>query len=924
MTNGYLPFLRPCAPPNVEVTFKKSSKPSDGKVPSQYRDGRWYGFPEWRKYQPTPADALKWSKWPAPNFCLVTGVLAAFDIDVKFDPSDASSESDRARSLIGAVTSNLASRLGVLPSEIPRRTRNNSTSCALFVRLGAPTPKKSVAFRDGQTGTTHKVEFLAAGQQIVIAGTHMSGAPLNCTLSAVTLQNVPVISPEAVAELMAEIAVLAKKHCFEVIACPEYRQTVRAGPYTPEQAVTREIMRRRSEWVREVVPCLPPRNDAEGEWRVTSEELDRELDEDLTIYPDGIFDHGTERPHSSVSFIREFGALDASGAISFGGCPEYGPREGKPFAVIGEPDKDVRRPTEADTLTWLCRKLSSSDFPAFQAGTRWSAALPRVAAALGLDWDDLRTVHAWRWFEVIDETGEGRPIDPSRWSMEELEQNSHLLPELQAISPARFEALRTSFAWDLVGASPKWIDARIQAETGRVRHLANRVPKPENPVPKASPGDDPVDIFGDIDPAELAEPPEGCLPGVIDRWSRSEARRKGVPRCFAAAAAIAVASSAIGSSLRIRPRRFDSGWTEPASLWVALIADPGSAKSPMISAAVEPLRRLDAEECKIDSAKHAAWLASTKRRGRETVDPGPESRVRRRVVDDVTMERQVRIHADNPRGLLRAPDELTGLLGALGAYKRGPEGDRSQMLRLFEGRDITVDRVGAGSTRAEHALMSVVAGAQPEKIQGLVRDLGSDGLLQRFLFVMNDEAERHGMDEAPDLDALGDYDRAIRGLATAEYLLPEPIRISEQGHLILRDAIARISTLKTYPGASGAWKGHVEKWGKFLPRIILTFHALNEWTRSGFVDPEKTVDSETVEQAVRFARFVLRHSFRFYEAYFGVHEPAAEAREIAGYLLTRSELTECTRHRPRLLLSNHPAGCRLRRAVDRTLRHGRR
>jgi len=39
----------------------------------------------------------------------------------------------------------------------------------------------------------------------------------------------------------------------------------------------------------------------------------------------------------------------------------------------------------------------------------------------------------------------------------------------------------------------------------------------------------------------------------------------------------------------------DCGSTEPAALWLALVADPGSAKSPIISAAIDPLRRLDSD-----------------------------------------------------------------------------------------------------------------------------------------------------------------------------------------------------------------------------------------------------------------------------------------------------------------------------------------
>src|SRR4051794_29398580 len=74
-------------------------------------------------------------------------------------------------------------------------------------------------------------------------------------------------------------------------------------------------------------------------------------------------------------------------------------------------------------------------------------------------------------------------------------------------------------------AAERWFDAKAAAaaasSSARTSH--------EQPWPE------PIDLFSDTDPAELAEPPAGSLPGVIDRWSRTEARRKGVPRIFAAA-----------------------------------------------------------------------------------------------------------------------------------------------------------------------------------------------------------------------------------------------------------------------------------------------------------------------------------------------------------------------------------------------------
>ena len=151
--------------------------------------------------------------------------------------------------------------------------------------------------------------------------------------------------------------------------------------------------------------------------------------------------------------------------------------------------------------------------------------------------------------------------------------------------------------------------------------------------PSLSP--EPFDIFGDSAPAELSAPPPGSLPDVIERWAVSEARRRGVPVAFAAAAAIGTCAGAIGGSATIWVRRHDTKYVEPASLWLCLAAPSGSAKSPTISAALAPLREMDIAWWREGQAKRVAW--EEVQRSAKKGQPAPASpKERRLVVDDVT------------------------------------------------------------------------------------------------------------------------------------------------------------------------------------------------------------------------------------------------------------------------------------------------
>ncbi|MDB5507725.1 MAG: hypothetical protein JWL93_194 [Hyphomicrobiales bacterium] len=406
---------------------------------------------------------------------------------------------------------------------------------------------------------------------------------------------------------------------------------------------------------------------------------------------------------------------------------------------------------------------------------------------------------------------------------------------------------------------------------------------------------EPLDIFGDESPEHLSDPPGGSLPQILECFAQSEARRKGVSLAMASAAAVGTVAAAIGSSVTIRARLLDDGFTQPAALWFCLVAEPGSGKSPILNSATKPLVDLDAARGAIDRLAYAAWEERKRLAGKGKGKPFTERppRIRRSIVDDITMESLIRTSADNPHGLLHIPDELTGFFASFGAYKNKGDGDRSKALRMFEGREITVDRISSGYRRADKALMGILAGTQPEKIRAMTRDLGSDGMLQRFIPIMDDGIRRRGQDEPADREAVEAYSDLVRTLAAAEYPGAEPIRLSPAAYQVMEAALLEFDTLKDLPGASPAWKGHVEKWGLFLPRLVLTFHATSQVASLfGAVDPRLEVEGATAEMAVKYAWFLLKHSLRFYETYFGSTQEANEAVWIAGHLLTRPDMAE--------------------------------
>lgn len=152
-----------------KAVISPDSKMRDtGKVPSQYnRRGQVVGISEWTKKQADERDIARWTAKPDYGICLQTRTVRALDIDVP--------DHDTAVKIMAFITE----RVGVLPL----RFRGNSNKFLLAFKVAGQMPKRVIKVRekviDAAGKTTEPawiIEFLATGQQFVVAGTHASGA----------------------------------------------------------------------------------------------------------------------------------------------------------------------------------------------------------------------------------------------------------------------------------------------------------------------------------------------------------------------------------------------------------------------------------------------------------------------------------------------------------------------------------------------------------------------------------------------------------------------------------------------------------------------------------------------------------------------------------------------------------------------------
>jgi hypothetical protein len=232
--------------------------------------------------------------------------------------------------------------------------------------------------------------------------------------------------------------------------------------------------------------------------------------------------------------------------------------------------------------------------------------------------------------------------------------------------------------------------------------------------------------------------PSEVFPLSIQEIIQSTSECLGFPIDFIGSSILYAASVAIGNLFRVEVKK---GWTERATLYMVLVARPGTNKSHPLNWAIKPIEELDKRTFREYELKKKEFEDNLKR-PKELRNEDLESPYWiKHLLSDFTPEGLAQIHNFNRRGLGVHSDELSGWIKRFNQYHPGSE--MEFWLSTWSGTPIKIDRKSSDPLYISLPFISVGGTIHRKCLNEMTKNSGiNNGFIDRFLFVMPDGLEK--------------------------------------------------------------------------------------------------------------------------------------------------------------------------------------
>jgi hypothetical protein len=375
--------------------------------------------------------------------------------------------------------------------------------------------------------------------------------------------------------------------------------------------------------------------------------------------------------------------------------------------------------------------------------------------------------------------------------------------------------------------------------------------------------------------------PIQVFPQKLQRLAVEASEALPCPLDYVAVPMLTVLAAAIGTS---REGEVKANWCEGARLYVGLVGDPGTKKSPAMKVAMKPLfRSQEADERSYNDEKafhedqlrrHEVALQQWQKEARTQKSPPPPPTapvaptMSRSWTSNSTTEALAILLKENARGVLLYQDELTAWARGMDQYRGGKGTDRQFWLSLWNGAPVAVDRKSqSGPLLLHNPCCNVIGGLPPDVLGDLSDGRGrQDGFIHRVLFSYPDDVRITWTDMAVSEAAEHGYEDVIdrlRELKPFDHDTPKRLTMTPEARRLFiefaNDLYAELADPDLPPHLRGPWL----KMEGLCARLALVLQ-LARWA-AGETERE-TIEPNSVIGAIALIKYFQSHARRVYSS----------------------------------------------------------
>jgi hypothetical protein len=402
---------------------------------------------------------------------------------------------------------------------------------------------------------------------------------------------------------------------------------------------------------------------------------------------------------------------------------------------------------------------------------------------------------------------------------------------------------------------------------------------------------------------DLPDFPVEALPASLRDWLLRAARGAGVTPAHVAVPLLGIASSLIGTARRVRACR---SWSEPLTMWVAVVGFSGTGKTPgldvtrRVLSVIERSRKQKIAELQREHETRAQKAKAEKKKWEKAVaeaveaklpvppkpadatEPGPFV-APRLSLSDSTIERLAVLLQARPQGLAFVADELARLFLNMKRYSNGQ--DNEFWLEAWNGKNFVVERQGRPPVVLDYLLVGVVGGLQPDKVARAFEG-DEDGMYARFYFSWPEEPAHMPLsNEVSEIEPeIQNALTRIVDLPTGDdgVFAPKIVDLSADGTSAFETFRAFLAQTKAeLDGREREW---VAKGGTHVLRLSGTLAYL-DWAMLDGAEPQ-AIDEQYVTAAVRLWRDYFWPHSRAALRQIGLTEKHTNARRALCWIRT--------------------------------------